>query len=159
MGKKSSIHRISLNGLATVTLLDPFDREVAYHVAHNRIVAGGQRLLADLLLGRSTQALATIAVGSGDTEPTSDDTALAAEVYRKPIAEADKQIVGGNGQPFTVRLSITLGINEPPEGDVELREIGLFDAANGLFSRTLLPIPVIKTHNFTLSVRWEIEIG
>ncbi len=157
--KMRSTHRVSLNGTVTVTLLDPFGQAVAHHVAHNRIVAGGQRLLANLLLGRSTQALATVAVGSGDAEPTPADTALAAEVYRKPIAEADRQVVGGDGQPLTVRLSVILGVNEPPEGDVELREIGLFDAADVLFSRALLPTPVIKTHDFALGVRWEIEIG
>lgn len=159
MNKRSSIHRISLEGTVTMALLDSFGQMVAHYEVSNHIVAGGQRLVADLLLGRSTQALATIAVGSGEAEPNPADIALAAEVYRKPIAEADKQIIGGDGQPLIVRLSVTLGVNEPPESDVELREIGLFDAADVLFSRALLPTPVVKTHDFAFSVHWEIAIG
>jgi hypothetical protein len=159
MGKMGFIHRVSLNGMVTVSLLDLFGQTVASHTVPNRIVANGQRLLADLLLGRSTQALVAVGVGSGDAEPTAADTALAAEIYRKPIAEADKQLIGGDGQPLTVHLNVVLSVNEPPEGDVELRELGLFDAADMLFSRALLPVPVIKTHDFALSVRWDIQIG
>ena len=150
---------ISLTGHVTLTLLDRSGRLIARQVVHNRIVAGGQRLLADLLLGRSTQALATVAVGSGDAAPTAEDTALAAEVYRKAIAEADKQIIEGDGGHLTVRVVVTLDTDEPPEGDVTLREIGLFDAADVLFSRALLPTPVMKTHDFALQVRWDVQIG
>jgi hypothetical protein len=151
--------RIVLSGAATLTCYDRHGRVRARQVAHNRIVAGGQRLLADMLLGRSTQALAAVAVGSADTPPAAGDTALAAELYRKPIAEADKQVLSGAGQPLTVRVEITLGPNEPPDGDVELREIGLFDAADALFSRALLSTPLIKTHDFALGLRWDILIG
>jgi len=159
MSRTRPSSRVVLRGKVVVALYGRSGQAMARLMARNRIVASGQRLLADLLLGRSTQALATVAVGSGDAPAQAGDTALAAEVYRKPIAEADKQVTDGAGQPLTVQVAVTLGVNEPPEGDVELREIGLFDAADVLFSRALLPTPVIKTHDFALSVRWDIQIG
>jgi len=57
-----------------------------------------------------------------------------------------------------VRVTIALGADEPVEGDIELREIGLFDAAGNLFRRALLPAPILKTHDFALSLAWEFTI-
>jgi hypothetical protein len=156
---KEPFSRVTLGGRVTVTALDRSGARVTGQTTGNHIVAKGQRLLADLLLGRSTQALETVSLGSGDAQPQAGDEALAVPVFSKPIAEADKQVIEGEDPSLIVRVDVTLGIDEPPEGDVELRELGLFDAAGELFSRALLPVPVVKTHDFSLNVRWDILIG
>lgn len=114
--------------------------------------------LADLISGRSVEALATVALGDGAAAPTEADAALANEVFRKDVAEAARVVVEEEGQPRAVRVTIALDANEPIEGDVELREIGLFDAAGALFRRALLPAPILKTHDFALSLSWEFKI-
>lgn len=114
--------------------------------------------LADLISERSVDALAIVALGDGAIPPTDADVGLANEVFRKRVAEAARAVVEEEGQPRAVRVVIALGADEPIEGDVELREIGLFDAAGNLFRRALLPAPILKTHDFALSLSWEFRI-
>ena len=85
------------------------------------ITDAGLNELAKLLAGQGT-AFAYIALGTGTTDPTTSDTALEAEVIRKPVS---KVTINGSEVEFETV------INPGDIVDKRITEIGLFNAETG----------------------------
>lgn len=146
--------------------------------ADNFIVYTGRALVAklflgkELLLGEEIAPIKYIAVGTGElaVNPVTDSK-LQAEVFRKQIKTIDplkdlsdtpevtvtkegKQIQQKNRK---VIISADLDFKEPGDETYELKEAGLFNAAEGgvMYNRVVFPV-VTKTPDFKLTLVWEI---
>ena len=99
------------------------------------------------LNGTTTAAIGvtTLAVGTGTTTPTKNDTALAAQVFSKAITS--KSITSSK---FTCKTILA-----PAEAAVHIREIGIF-AGSTLISRTLFDLD--KNSATQYSVYWLLTI-
>jgi hypothetical protein len=140
--------------------------------ADNFIVYTGRDLVAQLFLGQKIEPVKYIAVGTGNlaVNPVSDSK-LQTEVFRKEIKSIDlskdltdtpevtvtkegKQIQQKNRK---VIISADLDFKEPGDQTYELKEAGLFNAAEGgvMYNRVVFPV-VTKTPAFKLTLVWEI---
>ena len=92
-----------------------------------------------------------IAVGSGTSTPTRDDTALESEIARK---QCDERLVSG----AKVVYRVTFGSSE---ANGSINEVGLFDAASGgnMLARALFGETIEKTSDYILFIEYEVEIG
>jgi len=90
-----------------------------------------------------------IAIGDGVTEPSTEDTQLEHELYRK---RGEVTVIDN-----TYFVEADFYIDEP-EGDVWIREIGLFDAISGgrLGARWLLIEEIYKEYNASINIRCAI---
>ena len=92
-----------------------------------------------------------IAVGSGISTPTRDDTALESEIARKLC---DERLVSGT----KVVYRVTFGSSE---ANGSINEVGLFDAASGgnMLARALFGETIEKTSDYILFIEYEVEVS
>lgn len=103
-------------------------------VKHNLITSAGYDFLSDCMCNATRPApLKYIAVGTGTTEPTLEDTAMESELIRKLCDYSHT-----SGDAF-LALGVTL---EPGEATGALTEAGILNASNGgvLFDRLVFPV-------------------
>jgi hypothetical protein len=159
---------MDMKGAVTLTLTGRDGRPVTVLRKHNRIVRAGRQLVAQLFGGVTTGTpparVTHMAVGTGDTAPTDDQTALVAErAPRKAIAEVTytdfDEVQTGGGSVRRVRVSLrTVFDFAEANGAEPLREAAIFtsDAPGGtMYNRVVFPA-VTKTAAFQLTLLWEI---
>jgi hypothetical protein len=160
--------RMDMKGSVTVTLADSDLRPVTIVRQPNRIVRSGRQLVAQLFggvtAGTPPARVTHMAVGTGDTAPADDQTALVAErAPRKPIAEVTytdvDEVQPGGGTVRRVRVSMRAIFDfGEANGADPLREAAIFtaDAPGGtMYNRVVFPA-VTKTAAFQLTLLWEI---
>lgn len=121
------------------------------------ITDGGDSLVADLLLGLTTEELSSIAVGTDGTPPTESDTSLAQELYRSTKTDSNValELTGTTPGEFLGRITVSGGTEVPSGTDIE--EIGLFgDQDTLVYRETFSPVTLDagdrKTFEFTIEV-------
>lgn len=120
----------------------------------NLVVDYGLQTIAALISGQAQGAglVTHLALGTGNTVPTTLDAALIAEVRRDAVSAAIQAAPNQNKVEF--KVTHALGA---VSGTFE--EAGLFDAATGgnMFNRTVFnPFPVTVAD--TLTVIWIVEV-
>lgn len=155
-----------MRGQLTLRATDREGRLVEERVYKNRIVRVGRLLVAQMFGGVSSGPTPTkvthLAVGTGGTAPTDDDTALGAEVARKPISSVafkdvtETSTTGELVKRVVVTVSAVYDFGEA-NGTTPLREAGVFNAATGgvMYNRVVFD-PVTKTNTFKLTLLWDI---
>lgn len=115
---------------------------------HNIYTNVGYQRLAAWLAGQAASAPAYIAVGNGNGSFDGTETALYAEVLRKPITSQSVQNL------YTVRLVAVFAGNE---ANRTLTETGVLDAASGgnLFAHAALNI---AKSGQIMNVVWQIVL-
>lgn len=128
----------------------------------NRIVTSGRKLVAELFAGETAglprTPVSEMAVGTGGTPAGDADTALAASRGApKEIAKVEYgEFVDAEGvRRVRVSLTAQFGFDEANDPSTPLREAGLFNDADVLYSRVVFQ-PVTKTDTFQLTLLWEI---
>lgn len=112
----------------------------------NLIVTGAKALMASLVSGDSTDAIASIGFGIGNSAATPNNTGLTG-AYWKPLSEHDYP------SPGKVRFLFGLGTTEA--NGLAICELGLRTAANKLFSRKVRGV-IEKDSDISLTGSWTI---
>ena len=120
-------------------------------VEENTTTVVGCNEAARLIAGLSTNYFEYVAVGSGASLPTPDDTALEAEVMR---VLATRTLI----PDYVIRYEASFNIST----DFTLREVGIFNDASGgvLLARgkvSDLPLLLGDTLNITWDIRVEVK--
>lgn len=116
--------------VVTGELLDSEGNLKQKFVKHNLITKSGYDFLASCFGSTNPSPMNYIAVGSGSTAPTLNDTKLQNEITRK-MGDSAHEV----GNTFS-SLGVTL---LPNEGTGVLTEAGIFNADNVLFDRVTFP--------------------
>jgi len=154
---------MDMAGRLRLVLTDRAGTIVLDRTQANRIVAGGRQLVAEMLAGQTSgpprTPVSAIAIGTSGTEPQDGDTALGApRGDPKGISKVD---YGTFTDPVTsvarvrVQLTAQLDFGEANDPSTPLREAGLLNADNVLYSRVVFK-DVTKTDTFQLTLIWEI---
>jgi hypothetical protein len=128
--------------------------------AHNTIVLSGRDLVAKQFINEPIEPISHVAVGTGSTEVKATDTALASELFRKPINDIDPSVHLTTTSDNKKKVMITADLDFS-EANGALTEAGLFNAEdasdpNGvMYNRVVFP-PINKTTDFKLTLIWEI---
>jgi hypothetical protein len=120
-------------------------------VLSQKLTRAGRSDIKDWFIGETASPISHVAVGSGSTAFSVDDTALETEISRietDPPTVADKKLT-------YVDVFNTL------EGNGSVREIGLLNASTGgtLFNRAVLSSAFTKTNLMNLKVTQEITLS
>jgi hypothetical protein len=132
--------------------------------ANNSIVLTGRELVAKLFMKdvkETVQPVSHIAVGTGTTSVTPQNTSLSKEIFRKAIAPIDLgrdlqtiEIATPEGKSIRKKVLISTDL-EPEEANGALTEAALFTASNIMYNRVTFA-PVNKSADFRLTLLWEI---
>lgn len=119
----------------------------------NAIVDGGRNRLADAMIGTATTFPEYIAVGTGSNLVASSDTDL--QTLSQYDGSNDAKIASGKSLfgNFTSRISTQFLTTE---ANVNIRELGLFDAANSGNLWARVNVVINKTSTQRLNVFWYI---
>lgn len=139
----------------TVDVLDAATgRRLRRERGHNLTPTGGRNLLIDCLaydgIGIAPLGLTHIALGTGSTAPTNNDTALAAELLRDVVTGRTKN---------SLKLTLKYYLPANQGNGNTIREAGLFNAATlgTLYARYVLSNPVVKTSSIAVVFAWELS--
>ena len=155
--------RMDMSGRLRLVLTDRAGTIVLDRTQGNRIVSTGRRLVAEMFAGQTSgpprTPVSAIAVGTGGTEPQDGDTVLAApRGDPKGISKVDYSTFTDPATSVArmrVQLTAQLDFGEANDPSTPLREAGLFNADNVLYSRVVFK-DVTKTDTFQLTLIWEI---
>lgn len=124
----------------------------------NKIVDVGRQWIVDLLQGLVSTNMEYLAIGTGTTQPSATDTALAAEVGTRI------QGTRTEGASATVyRVTGTFGTNNPST-DATIAEAGIFDGPSGssppaiMLARVVDANPRFKATTDTLTVTVDVPL-
>ena len=120
----SKVDNIKARGDVTITLRDK-DGHIKTRETHNLVVKTGLYHLADLLAGQTQANMSHMAIGTGTTAQTADDTALETELSRLTFVSKD-QGTGADANKVTYVCTWASGV-----GDGDITEAGIFNAASG----------------------------
>lgn len=130
---------LEINVFAVGVLVDHWTDE-------NLIVGGAKSLMAKLIAGDTTDAIAEIGFGTGAIPAAPGDEALTAAHWR-PLLGFDYPA------PGKVRFLFELGVTEA--NGMDIREFGLRTVAGTLFSRKVRGT-IEKSEDISLSGSWTI---
>lgn len=146
-------------GEVTVILTSENGERVINH--KNIVVKAGREVMCRFLLrqnnpnGSSPVGVEYLALGTGTTTPTENDTALANETLRKAITQTTLEL--GNTARFTTYFPPTEANN------VNFKELGLFgngatssSGSGTLFARALTDFT--KTNQEAMTIVWKIQL-
>jgi hypothetical protein len=114
------------------------------------VTSSGLSLVASFLSSENKDSwLPFIAIGDGVVTPSSEDKQLASELFRK------RGTVTAIENTYFVEADFAV---DEPEGDVWIREIGLFNALSGgtLGARWLLVDEILKDYDDSVNIRCAI---
>ena len=127
--------------------------EVEVYTAHNLWVASGRELYTERATiddGTEPDPLRYIAVGSDETAPADDQTALISEGYRKQLDETPTV----TGQVAYHKVTL-----EPGEATGTIAEAGLFNAGtDGVMGNRVTHSPIPKGPNDSLTIEIELDL-
>lgn len=142
---------IPVTGQAQLTWRDPLGCIKSRWTQENLIVSAGLAHIASRMVDDTDDVMSHMAVGSSDTTPALDQTALQGTEHERVSATISR-----DGTSFTVEATFGSGI----ASDVNVAEFGIFNAASG---GTMLARFI--SSNFTLpsadtvDITWSITIG
>jgi hypothetical protein len=154
--------RMEMSGRLTLVLRNRDGTVALERTQSNRIVASGRRLVAEMFAGNTIggprRPVSKIAVGEGSVAPADGDTVLGApRGAAKPINQVEYlPVTAGEVARIRVRLTVQLDFGDANNPAVPLREAGLFNDADVLYSRVVFQ-PVTKTDTFQLTLIWDID--
>ena len=121
---------------------------VAEREVNNLVVSAGKNQVAKLLVGTDNNAFKYIAIGTGTTSPTDNDTALENEYARQQATVSTNNNVA--------QLEATFNISST----VSISESGVFnsDTDGVMLARTTFA-PLNLQNGDTLRVTWKITIS
>ncbi len=157
---------LDIQGQLTLQKRDGEDRVIEIIQAKNSIVLTGRELVAKLFIQGikdTIQPVSHVAVGTGGTAVTAQDSKLATELFRKPINPID---VGRDLQSMKhtdgsirkkVMITADLDLADAIGG---LTEAALFTGAQDsktavMYNRVVFPV-INKSADFKLTLIWEI---
>lgn len=149
---------LAASGNVEVTVFDKDGNIRDRYVHHNRVVDGGLELIASLIAGEDNDPQyisrpTYCAIGNGEKDVESTDTALQSELYRKAF---DSVVRTNNNVEFTT----TFLPAEPALQMCKIFEAGLFNANVGgtMFARVCIS-QISKYQDDTLQIKWTITLN
>jgi hypothetical protein len=156
---------LDIQGQLTLQKRDADDRIIEIIQAKNSIVLTGRELVAKLFIQEikdTIQPVSHVAVGTGGTAVTAQDSKLATELFRKPInpidVGRDLQSMEYNGSTRKkVMITADLDLADAIGG---LTEAALFTGERDsktavMYNRVVFPV-ISKSADFKLTLIWEI---
>ncbi|MDA8212154.1 MAG: hypothetical protein M0021_09795 [Clostridia bacterium] len=119
---------------------------------HNLITLVYRNLIRDIMNGTpATGTISHFAVGTSNTAPTANDTALGAEAFRDVVTKRT---------PDSGKLTIQYYLGSTSANGNTLQEAGLWNAGSGgtLAARVIFQ-PIIKTTSITATFTWDINVN
>lgn len=148
------IEELNVTGVVEVVLRSK-DGKIKYtEVIKNLVMTAGKNLIVKKLINDS-ENISSIAIGSGTTSATVNDTQLESELAREDI---EFQFVDTQNQNVLVNTS-TFAENV---GTGTINEVGLLSDSSPqqtLLCRTVVSTPFEKAAADYLNVSWKIKIG
>jgi len=118
------------------------------------IVDAWLQLVRDMLYGDSVTQVSHLAVGTGTTSETANDTALENEVYPDG---SNRSAIATRTKPSSKAVQFQMNISASQLGGVALTECGLFNAASGgTMMNRVTHAAINKTTDFEL--RYQILV-
>lgn len=99
------------------------------------IANSGYVLVAERLLGNTTELLDAVAIGTGTATLTETNTSLANEVYRSTTSDSNVSIDLSGNEPGEIIARITVSGGTEVAAGTTITEIGLFGDQNTLVYR------------------------
>jgi len=155
-----SIESIELRGQLSLALIDREGRTVMSQRASNLVVTTGREMVANLFSGIKIDPVNFVAVGTGEKISEEGDQTLVSQLgNRKALLVFNPSldlVTAGKGADTRKKITRTVELDFN-EANGELREAGLFNAAEGgiMYNRVVFPT-VTKTDSFKLTLVWEI---
>jgi hypothetical protein len=153
--------RPALDGRVDIVLREPDGAVHDRRLAPNLITTAGRTLLAGLLSGTAQVQPTDISIGIGtaDTPPTPDDTALGQQVDAAPARIDNPQVKTIDGSQA---VAATVRVTFPPLTDgtaQEIREAGILIARPGappvLYNRAVFAV-ISRSAALELTLSWEV---
>jgi len=151
--------KVSLRGELEIIVRDKNGRIKKYLKKKNVITNVGKAQVAGLINGVVTTPFKYIAIGTGTTSPSANNTALENEIARKAGSTSRSSTNVSND---TAVVEATFSSADGLSGSHNVSESGLFDAASGghmLARQTFTAIPVNWSGGDTLTIRWRIVVS
>jgi len=151
--------KVSLRGELEIIVRDKNGRIKKYLKKKNVITNVGKAQVAGLINGVVTTPFKYIAIGTGTTSPSANNTALENEIARKAGSTSRSSTNVSND---TAVVETTFSSADGLSGSHNVSESGLFDAASGghmLARQTFTAIPVNWSGGDTLTIRWRIVVS
>lgn len=152
---------MDMAGRLTILMHDHDGELVLDQRQHNRIVTSGRRLVAEMfggITGATRTPISAIAIGTGNTPPADNDTALVARRGNpKAITKVEYSNFTDTQGVARVRVQVTaqFDFGEANDPSTPLREAGLLNKDGVLYSRVVFR-DVTKTDTFQLTLLWDI---
>jgi len=148
------IDDIAVQGFVSFTILDRSNRAIKTFTDNNLITTVGKNYFVKKIVEDPSiagSAIASIAVGSGTTSASVEDTSLEAETGRSQV---DFISVNENIGQFLTTLPLGVAIGS-------ISEAGLYtnDDTPLLISRIVLPTSFNKVENESIRISWRLKIG
>lgn len=149
---------VTLSGQVTTIVRRANGAVEIYGPSSNLVVTVGKALIIDLIdpdLGSPPNKPKYIALGTGTTEPSANDTALEAEITTNGGART--AATASQPSSTTLRLEATFNIT----GNLSINETGVFNASSSgtMLARALMPNkPLNLANGDTLTQRWEFTV-
>jgi len=99
------------------------------------IANSGDVLVAEHLLGQTSELLDVVALGTGTATPTETDTSLANEVYRATKSDSNVSIDLSGSEPGEIVARITVSGGTEVSAGTTITEIGLLGDQDTLLYR------------------------
>ncbi|MEK6862073.1 MAG: hypothetical protein AABY07_08985 [Nanoarchaeota archaeon] len=144
-------HNVPLRGSVFWTLYDENSQEYKVGTNHNVITTIGRERIADLVIGSAVNAIGFVGIGTGTNTAVESNTALQTAVLYDGVNQAkavdSKNIRGQFTSRFVTQFT-------PSQANANIRELGLFDAANSGKLIARVNVTINKTSTQRLTVYW-----
>jgi len=145
--------KINLRGKLHITVHNVETGEIEQRIIDNVVVKTGKQRIAELMLGLSNKIFNKIGVGSDNTTPTEDDTALGSQIGDKKTCT----VLETTGADNSIARSRTFFGTQENNGT--WREAGWFTEDNVMLARALISPEISKTSAKTVTLKWEVTVG
>lgn len=142
---------IPVKGQATITLRDSRGCIKSRWTQENLIVTAGLEHIASRMVDATDNVMSHMAVGSSDTTPALNQTALQGTEHERVSATISR-----SGATFTAEATFGSGI----ASDVNVAEFGIFNAAtSGDMLARFISSNFTLPSSDTVDITWSITIG
>jgi len=141
---------INVKGNLNVVVYDKDNNVKETRDVKNLVVASGKNYIANRMTSNANVIMSHMAIGSGNTAPTTSDTALGSEITRVAL---DSTTLTGN----TVTYVTTYGAGV---GTGSITEAGIFNdpTAGTMLCRTRFDV-VNKSNTDIIVITWNVTVG
>jgi len=142
--------RIGIKGSLDVVIYDQHNNVKDKRHVSNLVVASGKNYIANRMTSNANVIMSHMAVGSGNTNPTTSDTVLGTEISRVAL---DSTTLNGNVITYVSTFGAGVGTGS-------LTEAGIFNdpTAGTMLCRTRFDV-VNKANSDVIVITWNITVG